>query len=119
MKSEIASENNNLLFEITQELKSKQRLQFSALFYFSFYTFAATIISNHYGHSIPIRLGFLAFLYIPNLIFYISKFKSSNAKLQEILLNHTISKGIIVKDKEIVYKFIKNYLNFCTKNKLI
>jgi hypothetical protein len=110
---------NNIVYEIMQETKAKRRLQFSAIFYFSFYAFGATVISNHYAHTMPTRMFLLLFLYVPNLIFYNKKFKERNAKVQEILLRHSFSKIPITKDRSLIERFIQEYLYFYNQNKLI
>ncbi len=110
---------NQIVHEILQEIKAKHRLQFSAIFYFSFYTFGATIISNHYGHSKSARLVLILFLYLPNIIFYQKKFAASNAKVQEVLLRHSLAKLGLAKDKSLIDNFTRDYLNFYNQNKLI
>jgi hypothetical protein len=110
---------NNIVYEIMQESKATKRLQFSAIFYFSFYAFGATLISNHYGHSKPTRISLLIFLYVPNLIFYNKKFKEKKSKVQEIIIRHSFSKIPITNDRLVLEKFIKEYLYFYNQNKLI
>ena len=110
---------NQIVHEILQEMKAKHRLQFSAVFYFSFYTFGATIISNHYGHSKSARIFLLLFLYLPNVIFYQKKFAASNIKVQEVLLKHSLAKLGLARDKSLMDNFTRDYLNFYNHNKLI
>ena len=116
---DLENSKNPIINELIQEIKAKRRIQINALFYFSFYLFGATIVSNTYGHTFIVRMGFLAFLFIPNIIFYQKKFKNCNTKIEEILLKHSLSKVVIVRDKELVNKFIQDYLNFYSINKLI
>lgn len=111
MKDEV--ESNGLVYEISQELKAKSRIQFSAFFYFSFYTFGSSLVSNHFGHSLPVRLCFLSFLFIPNIIYYNKKFLANNSKIQEILLTHTLSK-FYAKDKELK-NFLTDYIDYYNK----
>jgi phenylacetate-coenzyme A ligase PaaK-like adenylate-forming protein len=110
---------NNIVYEIMQESKAKRRIQFSAIFYFSFYLFGATLISNHYGHSKAKRISLILFLYVPNIIFYNKKFKEKNSKIHEIVIRHSFSKIPITKDRQVIEKFIQEYLYFYNKNKLI
>jgi hypothetical protein len=113
------SGNNQLMKDISNELKAKRRIKFNALFYFGFYTFGATLISNYYHHPVPIRIGFLLFLIIPNVIFYKNKFKMINEHIEIIIMKNSVSKFVSVTDNGKMNKFIEDYVYYYTNNNLI
>ena len=108
-KEEIEQE---YILQVQDKFKVKTRLKISAFFWLSFYYLGTIYVSRSLKFTPLTRNLYLSFFIFPNLYYYYRQFQTMNGNLEEILIKHNISKYVIIKDQEMLDKFIDNYLSY-------
>lgn len=111
-------ETQGLLSDIDRELKVRRRIRFSWIFWLSLYFYGSILICNQFNIThLKKKLFIFAFLF-PSIFSFHRALKRQDMQIERIILSHSLAKTAQI-EPQFLESFIKNYLNYYDRNKLL